>query len=753
MMFADRRALWAFLRTAVSSALCVLLFGGPVVAEAAVTSSGNPGRTPGKRVPAATRMEGDARIVHALNRFTFGPRPGDVEAVRRIGLNRWFEQQLEPATIDDAALDARLADDPAMRLPVAELEARYPGGNAIRRLVNGKIALPNDPQARLLVEDEIELYKLEKAKREAAAAASVPTTSAAGVQTVPAAGNSRATSIPAASDEAAVKAATAPVVAAPQTDPIAPDVAAKAEAAAQAARLAAMAPDKRLPAALELPPATLLAMRNDFRGGQLLALGAGMTPQQREMLKALGGSGQMVSQELLATRVLRDVYTSRQLEAVMTDFWLNHFNIFLHKNEQEPYLLTAFERDTIRPHALGKFEDLLDAVAESPAMLVYLDQAQSTGPDSFAVTHGKPANPKAKAAAKSGLNENYGRELMELHTVGVNGGYTQADVTEVAKVFTGWTVQRGDGQTDDTAGTFAFNEKRHEPGPKTVLGRTIPEDGFNEGLAVLHQLATSPATAHFLSEKLAVRFVSDTPPPALVDRMAATFLANNGDMRAVLRTLFLSPEFWQTSTGHAKVKTPEEFAISAVRASGADVNDPAPLVAAIDRLGMPLYGMQTPNGYGWTADEWVSTGALVSRMNFALVLAGGRLNGTKVQWSRLAGDWVPAQPPQTGMMPASMIVTGPTAGADAISAKEHRLESALLAEPASERTRATILAQANNDAITEQAAAQFNLQGPGGKGKGGPAKLQPAKPGAAPDDPQAAVMAGLMLGSPEFQRR
>ena len=488
MTGAGRLALWAFGRSAVSFTLSVLLAGGPATAEAAVGSSGNPGFVPGKRVPAATTIEGDARIVHALDRLTFGPRPGEVAAVRREGLNRWFEEQLEPATIDDAGLDARLADYPAMRLPVAELEAKYPGGNVIRQIMNGKIALPNDAQTRLLVEDEIELYKLAKAKREAAAAANAQrNVPMAGQLPVPAAPLASAMDAAQPGDPAKAAGGIAPVA-----DPLAPDAAGKVEAARQVARLLALSPDARLEAALELPQATLLAMRNNFRGGQLQTLSAGMTPEQRETLRSLGGAGGMVSQELLETRVLRDVYSSRQLEAVMTDFWLNHFNVFLHKNEQEPYLLTAYERETIRPHALGRFEDLLDAVAESPAMLVYLDQAQSIGPNSPAATRNRASSPRAKGAAKGGLNENYGRELMELHTVGVNGGYTQADVTETAKVFTGWTVQRGDGQMDDTAGTFAFNDRRHEPGPKTVLGRTIPEGGIQQGLTVLHQLATSP---------------------------------------------------------------------------------------------------------------------------------------------------------------------------------------------------------------------------------------------------------------------
>ncbi len=414
-----------------------------------------------------------------------------------------------------------------------------------------------------------------------------------------------------------------------------------------------------------------------------------MTPIQRETLAALQGSPRMIGAELLQSRMLRDVYSERQLEAVMTDFWLNHFNVYVRKNQNEPYMLPAYERETIRPNALGKFEDLLVATAKSPAMLMYLDNWQSIGPDSVAAKNGGrfaqlAKNPQVKQALKDrGLNENYARELMELHTLGVQcevsadrpvsmldkacgQGYTQQDVTEVAKVLTGWTIDR-----PNCGGEFQFEERRHEPGNKTVMGTVIagsnfteqrgmgmgvgfrraggggacgdginPGDqrGMNEGLHVLHMLATSPATAKFISTKLAVRFVSDTPPPALVDRMAKAFTASGGDIKTVLRTMFDSPEFWSPEVYRAKMKTPEEFVISAVRASGADVKNAMPLVQALDKLGMPLYGMQTPNGYSWMAETWVNTGDLVSRMNFALGLSSDRIPGVQTDWTRLLGQ-------------------------------------------------------------------------------------------------------------------
>ncbi len=372
-----------------------------------------------------------------------------------------------------------------------------------------------------------------------------------------------------------------------------------------------------------------------------------LSPQQKEIFAALQGSARMIGAEVLESRLQRDVYSRREVEAVMTDFWLNHFNVYIRKNGNEPYLIPAYERETIRPHALGRFEDLLVATAKSPAMLMYLDNWQSIGPDSDAAHRGQrfgafAKNPQAKQALKDrGLNENYARELMELHTLGVGcevskdhtaaeldpacgKGYTQADVTEVAKVFSGWTIDR-----PNQGGEFQFEEHRHEPGKKMVLGQTIHDNGEKEGLEVLHMLAMSPATAKFVSTKLAVRFVSDTPPPALIDRMAKSYLASGSDIRSVLRTMFHSPEFWSPEVYRAKVKTPLEFVTSALRATDADVANAMPVVQSLDRLGMPLYGMQTPNGYSWQSEPWVSTGALVSRMNFALVLSGDKLPGTR----------------------------------------------------------------------------------------------------------------------------
>jgi uncharacterized protein (DUF1800 family) len=360
--------------------------------------------------------------------------------------------------------------------------------------------------------------------------------------------------------------------------------------------------------------------------------------------------------ELSAQKVLRAVYSERQLEEVLTDFWFNHFNVDARKGPVR-YMLTEYERDVIRPHVLGHFRDLLGATAKSPAMLFYLDNWMSADPngphpeqmaravrpaprgagqprpgpfgnprlgqmrpDRPAAAPNAPAQPQARQRA--GLNENYGRELLELHTLGVDGGYTQKDVTEVARAFTGWTIQQ-----PRMGGSFRFVAALHDPGEKTVLGHRIKAGGERDAEEVLDILASHPSTARFISTKLARRFVSDTPPEALVGRMAATFRRSNGDLRAVMTVLLTSPEFLAPAAQRAKVKNPFEFVVSTLRATGADIQDARPVVRMVQQLGMPLYQCQPPTGYKDSADTWINTGALVSRMNVALMLAGGRAPG------------------------------------------------------------------------------------------------------------------------------
>jgi uncharacterized protein (DUF1800 family) len=318
-----------------------------------------------------------------------------------------------------------------------------------------------------------------------------------------------------------------------------------------------------------------------------------------------------VAREAAEARLLRAVESPRQLEEVMVDFWYNHFNVFAGKGIDRA-LVTSYENEAIRPHVLGSFRALLGATARHPAMLHYLDNAVSSAP-----------NPNPNAKRKGGLNENYARELMELHTLGVDGGYTQRDVTELARMLTGWTFEQrrlaGGGEG------FRFDPKRHDNGTKTWLGQDIAPDGQREGERALDLLAMHPTTARHVSRQLAQYFVSDDPPPALVERMTATWRASGGDIRAVLRTLFASPEFMSTEAAGAKFKTPYQFVVSAVRASGLPVANVGPLTGAMSQLGMPLYGCQTPDGYKNTQDAWLNPDALTRRISFASALAAGRL--------------------------------------------------------------------------------------------------------------------------------
>lgn len=722
----DRNALAAGARTATIAALCMTMAGQPLFAAAAA---------PPKKLVSATQLQGDERVLHALNRLTFGPKPGELGAVRSVGLDAWFEQQLNPSSIDDAALDARLAAYPAMQLSQDELMRRFPSPAIIRAIALRGAPLPSDPSLHAIYADQVAFYKLRQETLKGKNDLAPPSSPKMAPGKNPAdmtADDMSMTGKAVAADPVKMQAEGAdPLTTAPEqhVEGLFPQ--------ASAERVLRLDPTARLQAILTMKPAELAAFRRSLSKRELAELAAGMEPGQRETLLSLGGSQRVVAGELLQTRLLRDVYSDRQLEAVMTDFWLNHFNIYVRKNQAEPYLLPSFERDVIRPRALGRFEDLLVATAKSPAMLVYLDNAQSFGPNSLQVKRIAAREALMDDPAKKGargLNENYGRELMELHTLGVNGGYTQADVTSVAKVFTGWTV----GQPYRGA-TYDFEPNRHEPGTKTVLGRTIDPNGENEGLQVLHLLATSPATAKFISTKLAVRFVSDDPPPVLVDRMAASFLASGGDIKVVLRTMFHAPEFWSPSVYHAKVKTPLEFVVSAARASGVNVNNAQPLVQALEKLGMPLYGMQTPNGYSWKSEPWVSTGALVSRMNFALVLSGDRISGVRTEWPELLAQVSP------GVLKVSA-----TKGTSVDAEKERKIEQILLGAPVSDRTRATVLAQFDDPTAKANAEKDFNLREPEPDGV---LRTGRTRPSAGAQDAQAAGMAGLLLGSPEFQRR
>ena len=524
--------------------------------------------------PAASADE-DAQIVHALSRLTFGPRPGDMEAVRRTGLDEWISLQLHPDRIPDGALAAHLGSLPTLSLSTAEILRGYDPPPALKKEIQKRRAEMGESAS-----DE----DMRKARRELAA----------------------------------------------------------------------------------------------------------------EYKDQMAGPPRQVVEDLQQAKLLRAVYSERQLDEVLVDFWMNHFNVFAGKG-QDRYLVTAYERDVVRPHAWGRFEDLLRATAQSPAMLFYLDNWLSTDPNAdlgelrraMAEENGMRVRPRrgngmrrrmpappavGKGKRKAGLNENYAREIMELHTLGVDGGYTQKDVTELARCLTGWTIA-GLRQNDPR---FVFLDAAHDHGDKVVLGHRIKSGGIKEGEQMIHVLATHPATARFISYKLARRFVADEPPAALVDRAAATFRKTDGDIREVVRTIVTSPEFSAPAYRQAKVKTPFEFVVSALRASGAEVRDARTLAQRVAQMGMPLYLQQPPTGYKDTAEAWVSTSGLLARLNFALDLAGGRVRGVTVTASRMAAEQ---------LVPAGL----------------------------SDSTRRTLAAE----------------------GQG----LDPAR------------MAGLVLGSPEFQRR
>ncbi|HKR30331.1 MAG TPA: DUF1800 family protein [Terriglobales bacterium] len=650
---------------------------------------------------AAMQMDEQKRAIHVLNRFTFGVRPGDVQRVEAMGIDNWFEQQLRAEKIDDSALEARLAPFRTLKMSTNELVRDFPPPQVIKAVEKGKASIPRDPQEKAIYEAALDRQRQkQEAKQDAVNAQNTAL-------------NGDAQAVQDSGNGGRRKGAA--------------DLEDRMYASLSADSLMDEPPDKRFKDLMKMGPDDMRVVARSLNQQERERLVDGFTPQQKETLLAMVNPQQVVQGELTQAKLLRAIYSERQLDEVMTDFWMNHFNIFINKGPDR-YMLTAYERDVIRPHALGKFKDLLVATAKSPAMLFYLDNWQSIGPDSDFARFGgqrqrpgrlrrgpfgmivyepppsrREQNPEQKKKRASGLNENYAREIMELHTLGVDGGYTQTDVTELAKVLTGWTIDK-----PQQGGEFKFDERRHEPGTKIVLGKKFKEDGENEGMKALDMLAHHPSTAHFVSKKLAMRFVSDDPPASLVDRMAETFMNSDGDIREVLRTMYHSPEFWAPQTYRAKVKTPLEFVVSAIRASGADVQTPQALNNQLQKLGMPLYAMQPPTGYSMQAEAWVNSAALLNRMNFGLALAAGKLPG--IQWN-------PSATVNDNQMPK-----------DAVGALAD-FENALLGGDVSKQTHSTILNQLNDP----QAAARNNV---------------PAAEGT-----NLRLIAGLLLGSPEFQRR
>jgi uncharacterized protein (DUF1800 family) len=626
----------------------------------------------------ARRLSEGQRVLHVLNRLGFGARPGDVERVRAMGIERYVEQQLHPEKIDDAAAEAKVKNLSALQLSTPELFAKYPQpGALLRRLERGGEVPP-------------ELAPLVEARKRAQAAAT---------------------------EEGNAQEMTKP------------------EAAGQGEGARPRDAEARR------------ALRDYL-------LKNGMRPPRE------------LTAELQASRILRAVYSERQLQEVLVDFWTNHFNVFAGKGADR-WLLIPYDRDTIRPHTLGKFYDLLKATAESPAMLFYLDNFQSVSPDAnagrlarrqnrgggglFGLMMGRKgqdtetARPERQQQQRRrrGINENYARELMELHTLGVDGGYTQRDVQEVARCFTGWTIRSprgfrraGQGEVDDQAGQFYFNPRLHDDGEKIVLGQKIPAGGgVKDGLRVLEILARHPSTAKFIATKLARRFVADDPSPALVSRAAATFTRTDGDIRETLRALLTSPEFNSPENYHAKIKTPFELAVSSVRALGGETNGGPGLHQWIARMGEPLYMYQAPTGYADAAENWVNTGALLERLNFGLALASNRIAGTRVDLARFGG------------------------GAKVTDANLERITDrfleVLVQGDVSPKTKATLLKQLS-EPLPAPPAADDDVA-PAADDTGGRRRARQARAVAADlskvSNPELVKVVGLILGSPEFQRQ
>jgi uncharacterized protein (DUF1800 family) len=648
---------------AILSVACVFSIGIDVPLFAALPARAKdkkPKQDPALKNLPITELSADEAILHALDRLAYGPRPGDVERVRQMGLAKWIDQQLNPNSIDDKALEARLEDYPTLKMSSAKLIEEYPQ--------------PKQAEKEAAKRAQAQLEQQQQRRSDVAAAI--------------------------VSKDMQVTPAPTETVA---TDTNQPAVTAQREGG-----------DANAPAPMKDNPA------QENLGAQGKGKRDVLGSDPNNVPRAIGEDSkrpQRVVAELAMAKVTRAIYSERQLQQVMDDFWFNHLNVFAGKGEDR-YYLTSYERDVIQPHTLGKFKDLLTASAKSPAMLFYLDNFLSADPRAaqreaqeryarqMARYRGWGPQPVPPSAQKKnnerGLNENYGRELMELHTLGVDGGYTQKDVTEVARCFTGWTIEKPRQNPE-----FKFDDRLHDPDPKYVLGKKIHAGGIKDGEEVIDLLVHDPSTARFISTKLARRFVSDNPPPALVDRMAKSFAESDGDIKAVMHTMIYSPEFWSRETYRAKIKTPFELVVSATRELGTDVDMPQPLVGWVGRIGEPIYQCQPPTGYADKADTWVNTGALLNRLNFSLALAGNKMRGSRTDVAALLGAETSGDA-KAALERAVQVFLGGQVGPTTVETLEKQLDSPQVVQ----------------------------------------AKL---------DDPvkqvDLGVVAGLVLGAPEFQRR
>ena len=584
-------------------ALCVAVF---VAAAGAL-----PGHAAG---PFDSKLSTDKQIVHVLNRLTFGARPGDHDAIRKIGVEKWIRLQLQPGELpENPALLDKLKPLDSQRLATWQIYETYQQTPVL--------VTPRPSPAQLLPGDQ--LRQLTTATRPAA-------------------------------ERRAILDALAPdarrqllAYFAPAMFEGLPDIQAEAAKASQAEQAIRQAEVRKL-----RPPLNELLTPDQVRGVQRgtdeekMAILRSLDPEKRALvLRTLQPNAvpvafrreamrarapqELVMAELIEAKLYRALHSNQQLREVLVDFWLNHFNVFSGKGSVR-MLLTSYERDAIRPHVFGRFRDMLLATARHPAMLFYLDNHLSRAPDEGPAAR---VNLTVAPARRPGLNENYARELMELHTLGVDGGYTQADVVNVARAFTGWTIHE-----PNRYGEFFFNPAMHDRNEKVVLGHTLPRGGGeDDGVKVIDILVRHPSTARFLSRKLAQRFVADTPPQSLVDRMAETFLRTDGDLRAVTTTMLTSKEFLSEGAWQAKLKSPLEMVLSSLRALDAEVTDTTAIAQRIAELGQPLYGKSEPTGYANTSEVWRGSAGLLGRINFATALTSGQIPGVRVDLARLSG--------------------------------------------------------------------------------------------------------------------
>lgn len=587
--------------------------------------------------PFDKRLSPEQQIVHALNRLTFGPRPGDVEKVRRIGLSKWIELQLHPEEIgENPALDEKLKPLETLQMDLAEVVRQYtPEPRSMATMVMAPFQQMNtlltDEQRRKVMngaaEERVEVLKgLDPEKRKLVLEAlpqNVVAYTGEFKEEAEAAQKARQEEL-----QKEVRRNNPQLRDLLTLDQL--KVARTGDKEQLTELFASLDEDKRPVVASLLPPRSQAMVPELRRAGQRQR-----TPRQ------------VASEDVREARVFRAIYSNRQLEEVLVDFWINHFNVDMTKNIANVQnlghlLIGSYERDAIRPHVFGHFKDLLLATARHPAMLYYLDNWESMAPDSFGVGPFAPRRGTVNGVVNAilpgfgqqahGLNENYGREVMELHTLGVKGGYTQKDVIAVARCFTGWTVRSPDNPE------FVFASFMHDFGEKTVLGHKIPAGGGeDDGLKVIDILAHHPSTAKFISRELARRFVADNPPQELVDRLAQTFTRTDGDLRAVLETMFKSPEFFSEGAWEAKIKSPLEMVASTVRAMGGEVTDTYSLVQKIAEMGEPLYSKLEPNGYSDVGEAWLSTAGILARMNFPPALAKGQVPGVSADFSRWKG--------------------------------------------------------------------------------------------------------------------